>query len=266
MKIALAQTDIKWEDKTYNQAICSRLISEAAQNKADFAAFPEMTLTGFSTNIAATAESFENSPSIEFFRHEAAKNNIHIGFGLVTKSGARALNKFIIISPSGKIICDYSKIHPFSYGLESKYFDGGNALCSCSVSSVIISPLICYDLRFPEIFQLCSDESDLIVVTANWPVQRRAHWITLLKARAVENQCYVAGVNRCGREFKNDYSGDSMVVNPYGEIITKPLCGEGVVLCDIDSSIVKKYREEFRLKEDRRNALYAEMYSEKLQK
>ncbi len=260
MKIGLGQLDIIWENKEENKAACSHMITQAKQKSVDFILFPEMTLTGFSMNPADLGETLEYSPTIAFFRKEALENQICIGFGMILKNGEKAENHCIIISDTGDILADYAKIHPFSFGSEAKYYTGGNSLTACTIKELTVSPLICYDLRFPEIFQACSEKSSLITVIANWPSQRRAHWISLLKARAIENQCYIAGVNRCGEGGNLTYSGDSMVISPYGDIITPVQDTPGLIIAELDLDLVKKYRSEFPLKADRKPCLYTKFY------
>lgn len=264
MKIGLGQLDIVWENKRENKIKCEKMIKEAKEKGVDFIIFPEMTLTGFSMNTDFIAEIKEESESLQFFKKQAKENNIAIGFGIVFKGvGKKANNNFIIVNENGEEICDYTKIHPFSFGEEERHYKKGNKLSDCIIKGTRVSPLICYDLRFPEVFQVCSNKSELIVIIANWPHQRRAHWFTLLKARAIENQCFIAGINRCGFENGVQYMGDSMIVDPYGEIITRPSDKEGIIIKDIDTSIAYQYRNEFKLKEDRRVKFYVEMYSKK---
>lgn len=263
MKIGLAQTNIYWEDKEKNKAQCLEMVAKAKTKQVDFIVFPEMTLTGFSMNTSLIAEEQENSDTIAFFQQIAKQYQIAINFGVVIKKEIKAANKSIIVDKTGVIQADYNKIHPFSFGEEQTHYIGGDSLCYCQIGDMILSPLICYDLRFPEIFQICSKKSNLITVIANWPALRRGHWITLLKARAVENQCFIAGVNRFGSGNGLDYSGDSLIVNPYGEIITQCMSHAGLITADIDSSLVKEYRSAFQLKEDRREDLYIELYKNK---
>jgi omega-amidase len=260
MKIGLGQLDIIWEDKEKNKLSCSNMIAQAKQEGVDFIVFPEMTLTGFSMNPADLGETMEDSPSIAFFREEAMKHQIYIAFGIIIKNEDKAENHCIILSDTGEIIANYAKIHPFSYGAESKYYTGGTTLTSCAVKELVVSPLICYDLRFPEIFQACSENSSLITVIANWPAPRRAHWISLLKARAIENQCYIAGVNRCGEGGGLSYVGDSMVISPYGDIISTVQDTPGLIVAELDLELVEKYRSEFPLKADRKPCLYTKFY------
>ena len=261
MKVALAQLDIAWEDKQENQKRCCVMLEEAKKQGADFILFPEMTLTGFSMNTDTYAEPLQNSPSIAFFQQKAMQYQMIICFGLMVKNGEKAENHCMIVDETGKIITDYTKIHPFSYGTESKFYSGGEHVTSCQIKGIPVSPLICYDLRFPEIFQACSVHSHVITVIANWPTPRRCHWISLLKARAIENQCYILGVNRCGNGDGLEYSGDSMIIDPYGKIVAMAKeTSQTVVIGEIDDTIVTKYRQEFPLKQDRKHSLYRQLY------
>lgn len=261
MKVALAQLDIAWENKEENKKRCDDMIKQAKEQYVELIVFPEMTLTGFSMDTNKLGETFENSATITFFQQKAKQYHIAIVFGLIIKMGEKSENHCIMVNENGEIITDYAKIHPFSYGAESKYYSGGNDVVFGNIKEIPISTLICYDLRFPEIFQACSEKSHIITVIANWPMQRRCHWVSLLKARAIENQCYILGVNRCGSGDGLDYSGDSMIIDPYGEVVAwaKQSC-QTLVVADIDDTIVSKYREEFPLKKDRKPSLYRQLY------
>lgn len=270
LHIALAELNIYWEDKEKNKELCHSFIKAAASNRADLIIFPEMTLTGFSMNVEKIAEKKEHSPTLDFFTNLSKIYNIAIAFGMAEYTEnrqERAWNKCYLIS-NGKILVDYAKLHPFSYGEESIYYQGGTSLCITELNGVVIAPLICYDLRFPEPFQILSAQTDFIFIIANWPKTREEHWNTLLKARAIENQCYIAGINRCGNDPKLSYPLATALYDPYGnkaETITKTfetkqyneIIKNGTLYFTvIDKKIVTQYREEFPLKKDRRNDLY----------
>jgi omega-amidase len=263
MKLALAQTDIHWEDKSKNKENYLRLIIKAAESAVDLILFPEMSLTGFSMNVNAISEK-DNSESstIEWFKSQAVANNINIGFGYVERPSCdvKGKNNYCVVSSNGDILSLYSKIHPFSYGLESQFYIGGDAISFFKLKDFIISTFVCYDLRFPEIFQAASRNAALITVAANWPKSRREHWITLLKARAIENQCYIAGINRVGVGNNIEYSGDSLLIDPLGDILLHGTAKEELIIHDISVDEVYKTRESFRLKDDRRENLYNSFY------
>ncbi|HEY8890122.1 MAG TPA: nitrilase-related carbon-nitrogen hydrolase [Clostridium sp.] len=282
MKLALAQLDIIFEDKVKNKEVAIQFIKQAVDENVNMIFFPEMTLTGFSMNTSFVGEN--NHETLEFFKAMSSKFNIHIGFGYV-EGTSHSKNKYSVVSPrvilrgvprvtlqgvprvtlqgvpEGVELVNYSKIHPFSFGDETKFYESGNEINLFNAFGFTIAPFICYDLRFPEIFQIASRTATLITVAANWPCERREHWITLLKARAIENQCYIAGINRVGEGNGLNYSGDSMVIDPLGNIISTFYNEEGLVIADICQDEVIKIREKFRLKDDRKETLYCNLYS-----
>ncbi len=266
MKIAIGQIDMGFEEKQKTMELCSRLLAEASERGADLVVFPEMTLTGFTLNPSVYGEDRKNSESIVFFQEAAKKNGVCICFGLPVHENGISTNHCIIVSENGDILADYAKIHPFSYGAESKHYIGGNEMQFCEVKGVPLTPFVCYDLRFPEPFQIASERSQLITVIANWPTSRREHWITLLKARAIENQCFLIGVNRSGDGGGLSYIGDSMVISPTGEILAHVEGGSGLTYVEINPAEVKKVRESFPLKADRKPELYHTLWQTHHQK
>ena len=259
MKLALAQIDIVWEDKTANKETALQFIKQAAAEKVDMILFPEMALTGFSMNTSLIGEI--NNETTEFFKEMSSNFNIFVGFGYV-EGTSNSKNIYSVVAPSGEVLVSYTKIHPFSFGEETEFYQSGKQIDSFNAFDFTIAPFICYDLRFPEIFQIASKTATLITLAANWPIERREHWITLLKARAIENQCYIAGVNRVGQGNGLNYSGDSMIIDPLGNIISSLYMEDGLIIADICVENVTQIRETFRLKEDRKEALYCNMYSD----
>ncbi len=253
MKLALAQLDVTFEDKIKNKEAALQFIKQAVSEKADMILFPEMTLTGFSMNTETIGEN--HNETIEFFKKLSLEFKIFIGFGYV-EGVTNSKNNYSIVSKEGLELVNYSKIHLFSFGAETEYYQSGDEIKHLSVLDFNIVPFICYDLRFPEIFQSASKTASLITVAANWPVERRDHWICLLKARAIENQCYIAGINRVGEGNGLNYSGDSMIIDPLGNVISNLYMNEGLVIADIFQENVTEIREKFRLKQDRREKLY----------
>lgn len=246
--------NISWEDKETNFKRCAEYIDIAVSEGSHLVAFPEMVLTGFSMNVAATSE--DDLKTVDQFRSLAIEKNIHIGFGWVEKLGERGRNHYTIISPEGKIVSDYVKLHPFSFANETEHFEPGEKLPGIiEINGVSLATFICYDLRFPEIYQAVSKNTDLILTSANWPVTRSEHWCTLLKARAIENQSFIAGVNCFGDIGNQKYSGNSGVYDPQGNYVYE-IEGEGLHTFSIDPDQVKKYRESFPLKNDRKTEFY----------
>lgn len=254
MKLAVTQMDIVWENKEANKSICRRMAKEAAENKADLIVFPEMTLTGFTMNTAYAGETRMNGgETVEYFKELSLEYGIDIIFGMVYRADL-AYNLSVFIE-GGLLKSSYKKIHPFSYGDESKYYGRGNEINFTDYKGESLSMFVCYDLRFPEIFQMASGKSKIITVIANWPEARKEHWDTLLRARAIENQSFVIGVNRAGNGGGLKYAKTSAVYSPYGEKLTENADRE-ILYADINVSQADKYREEFPLKRDRRENLY----------
>ena len=196
MIIAIAQIDITWEDSNENMKTVEDFVKKASENKVELILFPEMSLTGFTMDINKLLLSEDEI--ISWIKKVAINNNINIGLGFAIKVDEKGKNKYVIVSKEGKVLAMYTKIHPFSYSGEDKKYYSGDEICICKIKEFKIAPFICYDLRFPEIFQIASKEAQIITVAASWPKSREQHWITLLKARAIENQCYVIGINRVG--------------------------------------------------------------------
>lgn len=164
------------------------------------------------------------------------------------------------IAENGELKLNYAKIHPFSYGFEGDYYQGGRKLKSVEWKDTTLGAFICYDLRFPEIFQISSEKSEIIFVIANWPRSRIDQWDTLLKARAIENQVYMVGVNRTGDGDGLHYNGHSAIYSPDGEVITTIREEECLLIGDINPGVIKEMRKTFPMKNDRREELYIKMW------
>lgn len=261
MKLGLAQIDIVWEDKEKNKKICERYIDKAVSDEVDILFFPEMTLTGFSMAVEKIGEvsPFE---TVSWFREEAKMKNIAIGFGFAEKmpNSRKGRNHFVIISSRGKVIYDYVKIHPFSLSGENKHFLAGKKVLHVRLDNIRIAGFICYDLRFPEVFSRASENCHLIFVIANWPAERQEHWVSLLRARAIEGQLYVCGVNRIGNGGGLAYKGNSMLIGPDGKVIID--CGKEAILGIAEVSLreVINCQKKLPFKRDRRNQLYHQFY------
>ncbi len=259
MKIAIGQIDMGFQEKEKAMLLCSHIMAKAGENGADLVVFPEMTLTGFTMKPATFGEDRENSKTVAFFQAEAQKNHVAVCFGMAAYENEIATNRCILISDDGLILADYGKLHTF-FGAESKRYTGGGDVQFCEIKGVPLSPFICYDLRFPEPFQIASEKSHIITVIANWPSSRQEHWITLLKARAIENQCFLVGVNRIGNDPKITYMGGSMVVSPTGKVVAHAENTSEFIIVDIDPDEVSTVRSSFPVKTDRRPALYCSLW------
>jgi omega-amidase len=204
--------------------------------------------------VAAVAE---GSPSAtgEFLAQTARELGVFILGGLVTRrADGRGCNQAVVFSPAGKEIARYDKIQTFTLGGESQHYAVGTKVVTFSCQDFVVAPFICYDLRFPELFRRAVRQgAQLFVVIANWPAPRIQHWTALLQARAIENQAYVAGLNRCGTDPKQMYSGHSMIVSPRGEILAAAGDGERVISAEVDLAALLAYRAEFPALQDMRH-------------
>ncbi len=261
MRIALLESSIKWEDKIKNIETLKKALVMLEGENIDLICLPEMSFTGFSMNIDVTKD--VNKETLNTIKSYSVEYDTVIGFGWVEVTDGKGKNHYTIVGKQG-IILDYVKIHPFSYLEEDKYFSSGNKLSAARIYDFCVGVQICYDLRFPEPFQALSNKTDLIIVPANWPAVRDIHWKTLLNARAIENQVYIAGVNCAGMINGTEYMGHSVLVNPDGSKCSGRIIGiddnNKAFVYDIDND-VKKYREEFPLKQDRQLDLYKELYN-----
>ena len=221
MQVNIIQVNIIWEDKNANLSKYQYFIENNLQ-KDSLYVLPEMFTTGFSMNVEALAEDMTGI-SIQWMKGICIKHKINICGSLIIKENNQFLNRFVYCNCNAEITY-YDKRHLFRMGEENNHFSGGNRKTIISHQGWKIQPLVCYDLRFPvwarNTFENNNAEYDCLIYVANWPKARRNAWISLLKARAIENQCYVIAVNRIGVDGNGiEYSGDSMIVCPMGDII-----------------------------------------------
>jgi predicted amidohydrolase len=181
---------------------------------------------------------------------------MHLLAGVAQTGSPLPVNNALLVTPDGDVR-RYSKIHPFSLAGEEKVFAGGTGVPTWEVAGARVTPQVCYDLRFPEPFRLAADGTDVYVVIANWPERRRAHWQTLLRARAIENLAYVLGVNRVGEGGDLHYAGDSAAISPWGETLASAAEIETVLLVDVDPRQVADARSRFTALKDRRPGSYS---------
>lgn len=257
MLVAGIQLDIAWEDPEANFARATTLAAQAAAAGARLVVLPEMFATGFSMRADAMAEHAD--ATLETLARIARTNSTHVLGGLVVPGSERPENIAVIVDPTGVEIGRYSKIHPFSMAEEDQHYAAGNTIVTTDIEGVRVTPLICYDLRFPEPFRAAARRTDLFVVIANWPIMRSLAWRTLLSARAIDTLAFVLGVNRVGRAEQLEHRGDSALCDPLGEVVTSISHQEGLVLGTVDVDTVTRTREELGFLNDRRVSLYSEL-------
>jgi predicted amidohydrolase len=250
--VAGIQHDIVWEDPAANFAHLAPLIAQAVEGGARLIVCSEMFSTGFSMKTDRTAEPIDG-PSAEFLRAQAHKYGVWLCASIPERADADSLpyNQLLLAAPDGSAH-RYAKIHPFSYGREHEHYRAGDRFLQVDVDGVRCAFFVCYDLRFADEFWALALGTDCYVLPANWPATRRDHWLTLLRARAIENQAYVVGVNRVGQGGKLTYSGDSMIVGPFGEICAQAGAEETIISADVDPQQVQKVRAEYPFLQDRR--------------
>jgi predicted amidohydrolase len=255
MRIALVQHDIVWEDAAATQARLVPLLAQAAAGGARLIALTEMFAKGFSMDVDTVAEP-PGGPTEQFLVCQAAALGCWLVGSIAQRAadaptGSRAQNVAVLAGPDGSVR-RYAKIHPFSYSGEDKYYEAGQDFLTVEVEGVRLSIFVCYDLRFANEFWALAHDTDCYVVVANWPQNRRNHWNVLLRARAIENQAYVAAVNRVGSVGRLNYVGDSVLIDPFGLECTEPLDGEGVLFGEVDPQRVVEVRTKYPFLADRR--------------
>ena len=243
--LAGLQTEIYWEDKQKNFSNLREKISRLG--KKDIIVFPEMFSTGFTMKSKDFAEPTYGE-SEEFLLDIATKTDSLVGGSWIEENPeGKPFNTLSFVTPEGSIY-RYRKIHPFSYGGEDRFFSHGKNTLNFEWKGLKISPLVCYDLRFPEVFRENVGKTDLYIVVANWPSQRIHHWLALLKARAIENQAFVLGVNRVGTAGKIQkvyHNGYSAFFGPWGSEKIVNSEKEDILEVSLGLEELKVVREEF---------------------
>ena len=226
LTITIIQTNLFWEDKAANLKMLQQKI-EAIKERTEVVILPEMFSTGFSMKPEGLAETMDGN-TIQWMKDVSAKNKIILTGSIIIEENGNYYNRLIWMLPNGQF-GKYDKRHLFAFAGEHEHYSAGNKRLIASVKGWKINLQICYDLRFPVWARQSPVESDMrydvLINVANWPQNRSTAWNTLLQARAIENQCFVVGVNRVGEDGnQNIYQGDSLLIDPLGEIlIHKPL-------------------------------------------
>ncbi len=212
LRIVLVQHDIAWENKPSNHAAYEQLVRGAAQ-PGSFVILPELCDVGFTMNTDAAA-----SPgSLEWAQALARSHQVWLQAGLAESVEGGVANAAFVIRPDGDVAAVYRKIFLFSHGTEPQHYCPGDGPVLVDVAGWTVAPFICYDLRFPEVWRVAAlAGAELFTLGANWPARRHEHWRTLVRARAIENQAFVACCNRVGRDPSLEYAGGSALIDPRG--------------------------------------------------
>jgi predicted amidohydrolase len=249
---------LHWEDKTANLQMLEQKIN-SIQEKTNVVVLPEMFSTGFSMKPEQFAETMEG-PTVQWMKKIAATKKIILAGSLIIEENGKYFNRLIWMLPNGQYGV-YDKRHLFAYGEEDKHYSAGTQRLIASVNGWKINLLVCYDLRFPVWSRQSPSrggenqgeafEYDVLIYVANWPERRNTAWKSLLRARAIENQCFVIGVNRVGHDGDNIYhSGDSMVIDPLGEILYQKTDEEDVFTIHLSEERLREIREKFQFWRD----------------
>jgi omega-amidase len=249
MKLGLVQYSPEFEYPEENILKIENLIS-TMESKADLLIFPEMTLTGYTMNAVKFAEEIDGIGT-KYFINLSSRIKTDIFAGIIELDNDKTFNSLVHFDSYGLIKARYRKIHPYSNAGEDKNYSAGNETVITKIDQTKIGLSICYDLRFPELYRLyVKDNIDILVTIASWPVQRIEHWKTLLKARAIENQCFMIGVNRVGKDQYGTYNGSSAVFDPMGKEIIIGQDSEYIIEIDIDLNKVKEVRAKLPFLQD----------------
>lgn len=242
LHLALIQTDLAWQDPVVNRAAFEPLLQQA--RGANLVLLPEMFTTGFSMQSAELAEP-EGGPSSHWLLDQARQLDAVVAGSLIIQAADGSYrNRFLWARPDGSLAW-YDKRHLFRMAGEHKHFAAGDEQLVLELNGWRVRPLVCYDLRFP-VWSRDAGGTDLLLYTANWPAARRQHWNRLLPARAIENLCYVAAVNRIGEDGKGHaYSGDTQVLDFQGEALLNAGAASGVFCVTLNEAALTGYRERF---------------------
>lgn len=247
LTITIIQTNLHWEDKKANLQMLEQKIN-SIKDKTEIVVLPEMFSAGFSMNPEILAETMDGE-TLQWMKRIAATKKIILTGSLIIKEEENFFNRLIWMLPNGRYGI-YDKRHRFAFAGEDQHYTAGNKRLIASAKGWKINLQVCYDLRFPvwsrQQSQADELEYDLLIYVANWPERRNTAWKTLLQARAIENQCYVVGVNRVGKDGNDiNHSGDSMVIDPLGEILYHKKGEEDIFTITLDKDHLQTVREKF---------------------
>ena len=253
IKVSLLQMNIIPGDPKANRENAVHLINQTSLQSADIVVLPEMWTTAFQLEGIANICDKYGMPTNDIMSDIAKEKEINIVAGsYASLEEGKVFNTAYIFDRSGNNIAKYQKIHLFKLMEEHKYIESGPSHCVFMLEGIKCGIIICYDLRFPELARkLALEGIKLLFVPAQWPAARLDHWITLLKARAIENQIFVAAVNRAGEHPRSEFQGGSMVINPWGEIIAQGDYKEQIISAELDFSLIDQAKTNIDILGDR---------------
>lgn len=247
LKITIVQADLRWHDADANRDLFTAAIDNIGQ-ETDLIILPEMFTTGFSMDAPTLAESM-NGPTVSWMKEIANKTNSAICGSLIIIDEDQFFNRFICIEPEGTTTT-YDKRHLFRLADEHNHYSQGNELKTFVIKGFRICPMICYDLRFP-VWSRNRGNYDLLLYVANWPSRRHNAWATLLRARAIENLTYLAGVNRVGQDGNDlPYVGGSAIIDFLGKSLADLGDQPGAATATLELEALREFRQRFAFDKD----------------
>ncbi len=259
MIIACCQMDVRLGERAYNFARAEALVRRAASQGADVILLPETWNLGFFPREGLAELADPNGENVQrMFGTLARELHVNIAAGsAVTVRGEKVFNTACVFDREGACVAAYDKTHLFTPMGEHESFTPGDHLCTFTLDGVRCGLIICYDLRFPELTRsLVLQGADLLFVPAEWPAVRLLHWQTLNRARAIENQIFLACCNGCGTAGETVYGGHSAIYDPWGEVKAEAGDGEEIILADCDFAVKEQIRSSINVFRDRRPELY----------
>lgn len=258
MKISALQMDAILGDREANQHTAVSLMQEAMNDSPDVLVLPELWDVGFYPPKALEYGDEEGQSAKSLLSAFASGYRVNVvGGSIARRTGDTVRNTCYVFNRAGKLVAEYDKIHSFSPSAEDKLFQAGNKSCVFLLDDVPCGVIICYDLRFGELSRMLAlAGAQIIFAPAAWPHPRLNHWRLLSQARAIENQCFFAAVNNCGKAGKVTFCGSSMIVDPWGEILAKAGQDQICIAADCDLGVLKDIRQKINVFRDRRPALY----------
>lgn len=263
MKIGCIQLNVRFGKVEENYERAEHFIREAASKGAEIVVLPELWNTGFALEKLPEIADKEGVRTKEFLQKLATELGIHIvGGSVATEHDGKFYNTMYIVNKEGELLSEYNKVHLFRLMNEEKFLHAGDQMNRFKFDDVEAGAVICYDIRFPEWLRAHAlDGAKVLFVSAQWPTPRIDHWKTLLQARAIENQCFIIAVNRISKKVEN-FNGQSMIIEPWGEVLWTGAEDEELAIIDVDFSKVDEVRTRIPVYDDRRPSLYAGVVEE----
>lgn len=265
MKIGCIQLNVRFGKIEENYERAEHFIREAASRGAEVVVLPEMWNTGYALERLSELADKEGTRTKEFLKGLAKELEIHIvGGSVAIERDGKLYNTMYIVDKDGELLSEYNKVHLFRLMNEDQFLESGDEMNRFKLGEMEAGGVICYDIRFPEWLRAHAlAGAKVLFVSAQWPTPRIDHWKTLLQARAIENQCFIVAINRISNKPEN-FNGQSMIIEPWGEVLWTGAEDEELAIVDVDFSKVDEVRTRIPVYEDRRPSLYTGVVKEQI--